>query len=167
MEGAILCTLAVTHSDHCVARFRGAVMMALTGVTGKPHISDRLHFTHFLPSPLSVFKAEIWTESLPATTLWKLVKTAAAVIANDALNTAATDQACQLELTRLGAKHICNVCPQPCSRSGWVTFDPSFFQRPVLSPSLRAAQRSTRRRMSSSRPSRCAMERFDQRSAPL
>lgn len=71
-------------------------------------------------------------------------------------------------MTCLGVKHKTqDLCPQPCGQSGRVTFDPFFFQRLVLSPSLSAAQRFTRRRLSSSRPSRHVMERFEHRSNPV
>lgn len=71
-------------------------------------------------------------------------------------------------MTCLGVKHKTqDLCPRPCGQSGRVTFDPFSFQRLVLSPSLSAARRFTRRRLSSSRPSRHVMERFEHRSNPV
>lgn len=67
-------------------------MMALTGAPGN-HTSS---LWGTLSSAHNVFKAEICTESLLATTLWKPVKTGANVIRNDVFNTAAIDQASQL-----------------------------------------------------------------------
>lgn len=63
---------AVTHSGHSMALFE-KVLIA--------HKRSR-KAAHW-PSSFNVFRAEVYTESVLASTLWQLMKTAAAVMEND------------------------------------------------------------------------------------
>lgn len=58
-----------------------------TSVPGKPHIGNNTLYSHHI----NVFGAEVYTESVLASTLWQLMKTAAAVMENYVLKEVVID----------------------------------------------------------------------------